>query len=248
MANFVEKENIFLRIAKYLFPWKGDKPAEIIRKCIFLGAAVVLIVSLVMIISFYGSTAQDNKLNEQISSLYHGSASVTIDPVKKDELVKEYPEVNEEFLPLLEQNKDVIGWITMGDEDSPFVDNVVVQGDDNEYYLDHNLNGDYSKTGTVFVDYREKITAENTPANIILSDEAYNVTVDASVGKTCHVGDGRGALRPGLGVSKNLQAVGDLLSLVWSAAAPAVIPWMLQSIRLGMVMHMAECISDSICC
>ena len=162
MANFVEKENIFLRIAKYLFP------AEIIRKCIFLGAAVVLIVSLVMIISFYGSTAQDNKLNEQISSLYHGSASVTIDPVKKDELVKEYPEVNEEFLPLLEQNKDVIGWITMGDEDSPFVDNVVVQGDDNEYYLDHNLNGDYSKTGTVFADYREKITAENTPANIIL--------------------------------------------------------------------------------
>ena len=152
MANFVEKENIFLRIAKYLFPWKGDKPAEIIRKCIFLGAAVVLIVSLVMIISFYGSTAQDNKLNEQISSLYHGSASVTIDPVKKDELVKEYPEVNEEFLPLLEQNKDVIGWITMGDEDSPFVDNVVVQGDDNEYYLDHNLNGDYSKTGTVFAD------------------------------------------------------------------------------------------------
>lgn len=132
MANFVEKENILLRIAKYLFPWKGDKPAEIIRKCIFLGAAVVLIVSLVMIISFYGSTAQDNKLNEQISSLYHGSASVTIDPVKKDELVKEYPEVNEEFLPLLEQNKDVIGWITMGDEDSPFVDNVVVQGDDND--------------------------------------------------------------------------------------------------------------------
>ena len=84
MANFVEKENIFLRIAKYLFPWKGDKPAEIIRKCIFLGAAVVLIVSLVMIISFYGSTAQDNKLNEQISSLYHGSASVTIDPEAVD--------------------------------------------------------------------------------------------------------------------------------------------------------------------
>ena len=62
----------------------------------------------------------------------------------------------------------------MGDEDSPFVDNVVVQGDDNEYYLDHNLNGDYSKTGTVFADYREKITAENTPANIILY--GHNVT------------------------------------------------------------------------
>ena len=75
--------------------------------------------------------------------------------MKKYELVNEYPEVNEEYLTLLEQNKDVIGWITMGAEDSPFVDNVVVQGDDNEYYLDHNLNGDYSKTGTVFADYRE---------------------------------------------------------------------------------------------
>ena len=40
MANFVEKESIFLRIAKYLIPWKGDKPVEIIRKIIFLAAAV----------------------------------------------------------------------------------------------------------------------------------------------------------------------------------------------------------------
>ena len=74
MANFVEKENIFLRIAKYLFPWKGDKPAEIIRKCIFLGAAVVLIVSLVMIISFYGSTAQTT------SSTSRYQASTTAPP------------------------------------------------------------------------------------------------------------------------------------------------------------------------
>ena len=168
MANFVEKESIFLRIAKYLIPWKGDKPVEIIRKIIFLAAAVVLVVSLVTIISFYGSDAQDRKFNQQISDIYHGSATVTVDQTKQDELAEEYPEVNEKFLPLLEQNKDVIGWITMGDPDDPFIDNVVVQGDDNAYYLDHNLNGDYSKTGTVFADYREKITPQNTPANTIL--------------------------------------------------------------------------------
>ena len=168
MANFVEKENIFLRIAKYLIPWKGDKPAEIVRKVIFLSAAVVLGVSLITIIAFFGGHVQDRRLNEQISDIYHGSANVTIDYEKKEQLAKEYPEVNEEFLPLLEQNKDVIGWISMGDPDDPFVDNVVVQGEDNEFYLDHNLNGEYSKTGTVFADYREKITPEYTPANIIL--------------------------------------------------------------------------------
>lgn len=168
MANFVEKENIFLRIAKYLIPWKGDKPSEIFRKVIFLAAAAVLIVSLVMIISFYGGTAVDTKLNESISEIYHGSATVTVDQKKQEELAEEYPEVNEKFLPLLEQNEDVIGWITVGDEEDPYIDYVVVQGDDNDYYLDHNLNGEYSKTGTVFADYREKITAEYTPANIIL--------------------------------------------------------------------------------
>ena len=132
MANFVEKENIFLRIAKYLIPWKGDKPAEIIRKVIFLAAAVVLVVSLVTIFTFFGGNAQDNRLNEQISEIYHGSANVTIDTQKQEQLVKEYPEVNERFLPLLEQNKDVIGWITMGDPEAPFIDNVVVQGKDND--------------------------------------------------------------------------------------------------------------------
>lgn len=168
MANFVEKENIFLRIAKYLIPWKGDKPAEIIRKAIFLAAAVVLIVSLVTIFAFLGGNAQDKKLNEQISEIYHGSANVTIDEVKQEQLAKDYPEVNEKFLPLLEQNEDVIGWITMGDPENPFIDYVVVQGDDNEFYLDHNLNGEKNVGGTVFADYREKITPENTPANIIL--------------------------------------------------------------------------------
>ena len=55
------------------------------------------------------------------------------------------------------------------------------------------------------------------------------------------------ALRPGLGVSKNLQAVGDLFITGVVSGGSSRDPMMLQSIRLGMVMHMAECISDSIC-
>ena len=166
MANFVEKESIFLRIAKYLIPWKGDKPVEIIRKIIFLAAAVVLVVSLVTIISFYGSDAQDRKFNQQISDIYHGSATVTVDQAKQDELAEEYPEVNEKFLPLLEQNKDVIGWITMGDPDDPFIDNVVVQGDDNAYYLDHNLNGVSSAWGAIYA--REECDINKPSDNITL--------------------------------------------------------------------------------
>lgn len=76
------------------------------------------------------------------------------------------------------------------------------------------------------------------------------VAVDASVGMTSHVGCitlGRGALKPGLGVSKELQAVGDLFITGIVCGCGNYDPMMLQSIRLSMVMRMAECVSESIC-
>ncbi len=76
------------------------------------------------------------------------------------------------------------------------------------------------------------------------------VAVDASVGCGDRVGSvtlGRGAIKPGLGVCKQLQPVGDLFITGVVSGGGAGDPMMLQSIRLGMVMQMAECISESIC-
>lgn len=76
------------------------------------------------------------------------------------------------------------------------------------------------------------------------------IAVDASVGMAGNVGCitlGRGALKPGLGVSKELQAVGDLFITGIVCGCGNYDPMMLQSIRLSMVMRMAECISESIC-
>lgn len=168
MANYVEKENVFLRIAKYLIPWKGDKPAEIVRKVIFLAAAAILVGSLVTILTFLGGTQKDREYNEELSEIYRGTATVSIDEKKQEQLEETFPEVNEEFLPFLAINEDVVGWITMGDPDDPFINYVVVQGDDNSFYLDHNLEGEKNVGGTIFADYHDKITAQSAPANIIL--------------------------------------------------------------------------------
>ena len=75
------------------------------------------------------------------------------------------------------------------------------------------------------------------------------VAIDASVGSPDHVGFatlGRGALQPGLGVSKDLEAVGDIsiTGIVGGGGSPD--PVMLQSVRLSMVMKMADCICESI--
>ena len=76
------------------------------------------------------------------------------------------------------------------------------------------------------------------------------VAVDASVGSAEHVGYitlGRGSLKPGLGVCKELDAVGDLFITGVVGAAKNSDPLMLQSIRLSVVMRLADCISKSIC-
>lgn len=169
MANYVEKENVFLRIAKYLIPWKGDKPGEIIRKIVFLVAAIVLVVSLCSILSFMGGTQQDERHSEEIKQLYEqGKTQVSIQDEKQQEIIETSPEINKDFLPLLEKNEQVIGWLTIGDPDNPLISEVVMQGEDNEYYLDHNLYGEHSIRGLIFADYREPITADRTPANTIL--------------------------------------------------------------------------------
>lgn len=75
------------------------------------------------------------------------------------------------------------------------------------------------------------------------------VAVDASVGNNEHVGYitlGKGSLRPGLGVSKDLNPVGDIFITGIVGGCANADPIMLQSIRLAVVMRLADCISESI--
>lgn len=76
------------------------------------------------------------------------------------------------------------------------------------------------------------------------------VAIDASVGSADHVGYitlGRGSLKPGLGVCKELQAVGDIFLTGIVGGYAGYDPLMLQSVRLSIVMRMADCICDSLC-
>ncbi|HJA70026.1 MAG TPA: spore protease YyaC [Candidatus Lachnoclostridium stercoravium] len=75
------------------------------------------------------------------------------------------------------------------------------------------------------------------------------VAVDASVGNIEHIGYitlGKGPLKPGLGVSKELMAVGDIFITGIVGSCKSSDPIMLQSIRLSVVMRLADCISESI--
>ena len=58
-------------------------------------------------------------------------------------------EVLDEYKNLLNKNKKLIGWIKIDDTN---IDYPVMQTSDNEYYLDHNLNQEYDKIGSIFMD------------------------------------------------------------------------------------------------
>ena len=62
---------------------------------------------------------------------------------------RETPEVLDEYKNLLNKNKKLIGWLKIDDTN---IDYPVMQTSDNEYYLDHNLNQEYDKNGSIFMD------------------------------------------------------------------------------------------------
>ena len=119
----------------------------------------------------------------------------------------------------------------------------------------HQLCRLVSEETLVFGTLNKPVHAVNLRATMDFIRRCYSdclvVAVDASVGSEDHVGGitlGLGSIRPGLGVCKKLQAVGDIY-------IPGVVqsgnnrePEILQSTRLSLVMELAECFSTGISC
>lgn len=181
MSRSASKENVFVRIAKYLFPWKGDSPKEVIRKIIFLTAAVVLIVTLSIILTDTLQRMNTNKKDEERANQFHqveaNNQPVKIEtstskPAEESQAPEQKPkrEVLEQFGSLLEQNPETIGWLTIPSKDTgtPWIDYVVMQTDDNDKYLSMDFNGKHVKSGALFVDFADKITPYDEPANIVI--------------------------------------------------------------------------------
>ena len=76
---------------------------------------------------------------------------------------RESREVLEEFKNLLNVNQKLIGWVKIDDTN---IDYPVMQTSDNEYYLTHNLNQEYDRNGSIFLD--KDCEVEYPSTNLIL--------------------------------------------------------------------------------
>lgn len=75
------------------------------------------------------------------------------------------------------------------------------------------------------------------------------IAIDASLGNSKHLGYitlGKGPLKPGAGVNKNLPAVGDIFITGIVNTSGIMEHMLLQTTRLSTVMNLADCISKAI--
>ncbi len=157
------------RFLKSLFPWKGDSIGEVIRKIIFLAAVIVFIGAGVMLVSTLMQSeeaVEEKKENQSIitttvaTTIDSGGNVVTIAPTE-EEVAEHNFNVAEHFKSI---NEDYIGYLEVEGCD---IYEPIMQGDDNDYYLDHNYYGGTNKAGTVFLDYRCIVNENYISPNIV---------------------------------------------------------------------------------
>lgn len=108
---------------------------------LLLFSLVLSVVCLYNLYSHYKSYEEGEKTYSEIS--LSNEENVTVES-KYDSLKK--------------INKDYIGWLTL---EGTVIDYPIVQGSDNEYYLEHLFDGKENHMGCIFIDYENKNTFED---------------------------------------------------------------------------------------
>lgn len=86
-----------------------------------------------------------------------------IKKIKEKELNEPSKLAEENYLRLKDINKDLVGWININNTS---IDYPILQTEDNEFYLNHDINKDKSKIGSIYVDY--EVNLKDSPKNIII--------------------------------------------------------------------------------
>jgi sortase B len=115
------------------------------RAILILFLWTVLLYSTAKIGIYINEWYSNKKINGRLSEIYHQSDITKIADTNT-------PNQNtDRFKELLDINKDVVGWIKIP---GTKIDYPVVQGDNNQFYLNHDINKEISSHGSIFMDYR----------------------------------------------------------------------------------------------
>lgn len=144
-------------------------------------ACGVLILAMVVgTISYVGIS---NYVSLQEVSQIQEKVKQTIEEKKDEEIVipnNRYEIKNNYIASLLSINNDVTGWLKVNNTN---IDYPVVQGENNEYYLNYNLYHEQDINGWVFMDYRNSVYNLDTNTIIYAHNRYYSGVMFGSLYK-----------------------------------------------------------------
>lgn len=156
-----KKGNGFVEFLRRNTPHKGQTKREFISCLIMDLAFVVLIGGLIFCGIYFGNYQADISNDEQLGAIYEPDSIGNMSSVELDDLWADiraaYPDIefpeglNPEMAKLYAVNQDVVGWLSIDNLD---LETVVLQANDNDYYLYRNTQKESTKYGTPFADYR----------------------------------------------------------------------------------------------
>lgn len=165
-----KKQGFWKNLRNTLFPRKGDSVGEIMRKIVFLTALVVLTAAVVILVLWFvknygGHNDYVDENGSQTAAPAHLVELKNRTPTTQE--IEQLPTgaINAEYAALYAKNNDFIGWLNIPGTN---VDYPVMQTDDNDYYLHRNFDRQEVFEGTLFADYRGKITPDGMPQNTVI--------------------------------------------------------------------------------
>lgn len=143
------------------------KPASIVSICIRVFAIIVMIFSVIIIVEKCSEYIRDIRYNNAFNNNFKLSASVNEMLEKRETPV--YPELGESSAPRVDYpvvyDQEGLKQLSLAYSDFRcwfYIENTtiqypVAQTSDNDYYLNHNLDGQESLSGSLFLDFRNDI-------------------------------------------------------------------------------------------
>ncbi|MBQ8568308.1 MAG: class B sortase [Oscillospiraceae bacterium] len=187
MALETKEKNKSDSVVGKFIPNSEDSGGEKAKKIIILVVMLALIALLIYFVVFL-LIPEDEQLSEEEIKASEETVVITMEEttavteetvvttaettVTTEETTTTTPEpeplvMREEIKEYYNQNEDTAGWIKIG---GTSINSVVVQGEDNDFYLDHSFYGGSSHAGTLYADYRCVVNdyAFNQTDNIII--------------------------------------------------------------------------------
>ena len=124
---------------------------------------ICVIASGIIIINWFVSRQKQKDIENKVSNYITVNETVAYETTNDEAPTEPVLKYSVDFEKLCETNSDTVAWIKI---EGTSIEYPVVQTNNNEYYLDHDLNKEYNVAGSIFMSY--KSNSENLNTNTVL--------------------------------------------------------------------------------